>query len=460
LSFPLDLPIAYNARMSVEKRSLHPGPWVPTLYLAMGIPFAMVIWVAGTMFKDLGYSDGEITVGTASIGIAWSLKPFWAEFLDMAWTKRVWVLGMEVVLTLLFLVEGVMLHLPHPFRMVLLVLWMIAFASSTQDICGDGIYITALDKKRQAGWMGLQGMFWNVGRIFATAAVVSIAGMLKKAGYDATTAWTYALGVSSLTMGGLAVYHAFMLPTGSIAERPNNAREVVTKFVDSVVAFFQKKALWGMLIFVFLYRTGEGFLLVEAPLFLQAKLKDGGLGLTLDQKAFIDGTVSTIVTIIAGLLGGPFAAKYGLKRVLLVLAICLNVPHLCYVFLSQAVSPDKPLPLYVVMLLVSIEKFGYGFGFIGNMLYMMQQIAPGKYKMAHYAFASALMNLVLVPTQAISGPIADWLGYKNFFIFVLIASIPSIIAAWKAPFPNPSDVDDEAGGGGGAKPQAATAAAA
>jgi PAT family beta-lactamase induction signal transducer AmpG len=77
------------------------------------------------------------------------------------------------------------------------------------------------------------------------------------------------------------------------------------------------------------------------------------------------------------------------------------------------------------------------------MLYMMQQIAPGKYKMTHYAFSTALMNLVLVPTESISGKLAQWLSYKTFFVFVLIASIPSIIAAWKAPFPDPPDVEEE-----------------
>jgi PAT family beta-lactamase induction signal transducer AmpG len=92
---------------------------------------------------------------------------------------------------------------------------------------------------------------------------------------------------------------------------------------------------------------------------------------------------------------------------------------------------------------VSIEKFGYSFGFVGNMLYMMQQIAPGKYKMTHYAFSTALMNLMLVPTQMVSGPLADRMGYKSFFLFVVFASIPSIIAAWKAPFPNPTDVEED-----------------
>ena len=86
-----------------------------------------------------------------------------------------------------------------------------------------------------------------------------------------------------------------------------------------------------MLLFVFLYRSGEGFLLVEAPLFMQAPLADGGAGLTLEEKGLIDGTVSTVVSLVGGLAGGAFIAKYGLKRSLLFMALCMNVPHLCFV---------------------------------------------------------------------------------------------------------------------------------
>jgi PAT family beta-lactamase induction signal transducer AmpG len=329
--------------------------------------------------------------------------------------------------------------------MVTLVLWVLAFASATQDICVDGVYITSLDKTQQATWIGVQGMCWNVGRIFATAAVVWFAGTLKSGGRDAKTAWAMSLGLSAAVMAALGLYHYFMLPTGTVSRRPKDAAEVFSTFWESVKAFFQKKSIWGMLIFVFLYRTGEGFLLVEAPLFMQARLDTGGLGLTLGQKAFVDGTVSTGVSVLGGLLGGAFVSRFGLKRTLVFLAICLNVPHLCYVFLSQAVSPDAPLSMHTIQILVSIEKFGYSFGFVGNMLYMMQQIAPGKYKMTHYAFATSLMNLVLVPTQMVSGPLADRLGYRHFFLVVVIVSIPSIIAAWLAPFPNTPDADSGAG---------------
>jgi MFS transporter, PAT family, beta-lactamase induction signal transducer AmpG len=454
----MSAPSKPSADTSAEKRIRPPIAWVPTAYIAEGIPFAMVIWVAGTMFKDLGHSDGEITVATASVGIAWSLKPFWAAFLDMYRTKKFFVIAMEILMALLLAGIALALPLPNYFRIVIAALWVLAFASATQDICVDGVYITSLDKSKQAAWIGVQGMCWNVGRIFATAAVVGIAGTLKEGGMSTQAAWTSALFVAAATLGVFAVYHYFVLPTGSLSRRPKDTAEIATTFGDSVAAFFKKKSIWGMLLFVFLYRTGEGFLLVEAPLFMQAPLAQGGLGLSLAQKAWVDGTVSTIVSIIAGLLGGAFVSKYGLQRSLLFLAICLNVPHVCYVILSQMAGDHTGMPLWSIYVLVSIEKFGYSFGFVGNMLYMMQQIAPGKYKMTHYAFATALMNLVLVPTQMVSGPLADWMGYKNFFIFVLFASIPSVIAAWKAPFPNPKDEesDDEAQS---VKPEPAQAAA-
>jgi PAT family beta-lactamase induction signal transducer AmpG len=475
--------------MSAEKRIPHPVLWVPSSYLAEGIPFAMVSWASATMFKSLGHTDGEITVPIASVGIAWSLKPLWAAFLDRYRTKKFFVLAMEFAMALLLAGVALALPLPNYFQAIMAILWVLAFASATQDICVDGVYITSLDKKRQSAWMGTQGVFWTLGRLFATSAVVWLAGRLTDLGYEVKQAWMYAVGFSAITMGVLCIYHYFMLPTGSRPRPPAKTddeatgswntrigisvavgvalgaliawttKPIIGLVIGSAVivalaigwrdhvppfkAFFQKQQIWWMLLFVFLYRTGEGFLLVEAPLFLQANVDKGGVGLTLEQKALVDGLVSTVVSLAGGLLGGAVAAKYGLKRVLLFLALSMNIPHLCYIFLSQAVTPGTHLPLWMVYLLVSIEKFGYSFGFIGNMLYMMQQIAPGKYKMTHYAYATAFMNLVLWPTQALSGPLADWMGYRSFFIFVLIASIPSVIVAWKAKFPNAADTIDE-----------------
>lgn len=417
-------------------RRRSPLIWVVSAYFAEGIPFALVIWVAGTLFKDLGHSDGEITMATASIGLAWSLKPLWAATLDMWKSKRFFVLGTEYGMALLLLLCALSLRLPFYFQALVALLWVLAFASATQDICVDGIYITALDAKEQARYIAFQSIGWNTGRIFATAVLVWLVGTLKaELGLAAVTAWTYALVAAALIFLLLALYHGVVLPAGSRAVAPEGLRAAGRTFMAAGADFLRKPQLAGMLVFVFLYRSGEGFLLVEAPLFLQAPLHEGGAGLSLIEKGWIDGTIGTTVTIVAGMLGGAFVAKRGLPRALFWMALAMNVPHVCFVYLSQHVSVEQPLTFTTIATLVGIEKFGYGFGFVANMLYMMQQIAPGKYPMTHYAFCTALMNLVLVPTQMASGPLAERLGYKGFFVFVMLASIPSVIAAWFAPFP-------------------------
>lgn len=64
---------------------------------------------------------------------------------------------------------------------------------------------------------------------------------------------------------------------------------------------------------------------------------------------------------------------------------------------------------------------------------MMQNIAPGKYKMAHYAFGSGLMNLGFMIPSMVSGFVSDYLGYKEFFIWVMVATIPAFLVTWFVP---------------------------
>ena len=422
----------------------HPLSWVLTAYVAEGVPFAMVIWVAGTALKNFGHSDTEITVALSSIGIVWSLKPFWAGLLDTYRTKKFFVLSAQIALASLFGAAALVLGTEHYFGGLIVVLWGIGIASATQDICIDGIYVTSLSEAKQSRYIGVQGMAWNLGRIIAVSAAVWLAGYLQAFPiFSIRTSWMAVFGVIAGLMAFFAAYHARFLPVGrsQVPTLPGH-RGVFPQLRESALDFCDRRALWGMLAFVLFFRSAEGLLLVEAPLFLQGCLEQGGLQLSLRDKGFIDGTVGSVATIVGGLLGGAFIARFTLKRTLFVLAICVNAPNLCYVILAYAVSPSSPLTLSTIAVLVGFEKFWYGFGFVGNMLYMMQQMSPGRFRMTHYAFATALMNLVLVPTQMVSGPLADSMGFRPYFWLVTAAALPSLIAAWFAPFPHSPGSDD------------------
>jgi len=94
----------------------------------------------------------------------------------------------------------------------------------------------------------------------------------------------------------------------------------------------------------------------------------------------------------------------------------------------------QPSNVWVIGSAIVFEYFGYGFGFVGLTLFMMQQVAPGKHQMAHYAFASGIMNLGVMIPGMMSGYLSDWLGYRNFFIWVLVATIPAFLVTWFVPF--------------------------
>ena len=110
-----------------------------------------------------------------------------------------------------------------------------------------------------------------------------------------------------------------------------------------------------------------------------------------------------------------------------------NLPFVAYTLLAIYL----PESLWLIGGGIVLEYFGYGFGFVGLTLFMMQQIAPGKHQMAHYAFASGIMNLgVLLPCM-LSGNVIDWLGYRDFIVFVLVCTIPAFLITWFVPFTYP-----------------------
>jgi len=89
----------------------------------------------------------------------------------------------------------------------------------------------------------------------------------------------------------------------------------------------------------------------------------------------------------------------------------------------------RPESLWIIGLIFCIEKLGWGIGAVGHMVYMMQQIAPGPYRMAHYAFATGFgLSMCMTVTGAASGYIQQAVGYQTYFIIVLLASAaPSLL---------------------------------
>ena len=427
----------------MEKSSKSPITWVPSVYFAMGLPFVVLNMVSVLMFKGMGIRDGQITFWTSLIMMPWTLKFLWSPFLEMYKTKKFFVVLTQLVTGLGFLLVGLVLHLPWFFSLCIFLMAIIAFSGATHDIATDGVYMAELSKEEQASWIGWQGAFYNIAKIVASGGLVWVAGRLIKhfGGVEgatkevmhsaATNAWMIVMIAIGALMILLGLYHIKQLPSGKgTAVKTESAKETFDRLVEVLKNFFTKKHIVYYIFFIILYRFGEGFVMKIVPLFLKAARSAGGLGLNEEQIGLYYGTFGAAAFVLGSVLAGYYISHFGLKRTLFSLCCIFNLPFIAYTFLSQ-VQPESGL---LIGSMITLEYFGYGFGFAGLTLFMMQQIAPGKHQMAHYAFASGIMNLGVMLPGMVSGLISDAIGYKWFFVFTLIATIPAFLITYFVPF--------------------------
>ena len=424
----------------VFKRS--PLQWVPTLYFAMGVPFVVLNMVCSLMFKGLQVSDTQIAFWTSLIMLPWTLKPLWSPFLEIYKTKKFFVVLTQISCGVVFGLVGVALHLPSFFAISIALLAVIAICGATHDIAADGVYMQELNNEQQAQWIGWQGAFYNIAKIFATGVLVYFAGVLIKtfSGSENPTmegtkmAWMSIMLIVGTVMLLLGIYHFFRLPAGRPAlEQKKTFADVARESLSIFADFFRKKHIVYYIFFIILYRFAEGFVMKIVPLFLKAPVAEQGLGMTEEQIGLCYGTFGAAAFVIGSILAGYFISWRGLRKALFPLCCVFNLPFVAYTLLA-IYQPDN---LWIIGSAIVMEYFGYGFGFVGLTLFMMQQIAPGKHQMAHYAFASGIMNLGVMLPGMLSGLVSDWLGYHDFFIFVLFATIPAFLITWFVPFTYP-----------------------
>ncbi|HKE25731.1 MAG TPA: MFS transporter [Bryobacteraceae bacterium] len=411
-------------RASSQKgEQTHPARWVPTLYFAEGIPFYAVSVIASIFYKRMGVADDVNALYTSWLLLPWSLKPLWSPLLEMFRTKRFFVVLLEFLGGLSLALVALCVHLPQYFGVTLGLFLLVAVCSSTHDIAADGLYIGSLTEKQQAAYAGWQGGFYNAARFFSQGGLLILAGYLElRSGVP--RAWMVIFGAMGGVTIAVSLWHARVLPANEAARHAGNLSEMAATFRDVVATFFRKPHIWLLLAFIFLYRMGEGQAVKIGPLFLLATRANGGLGLTTDQVGLFN-TVATVAFIAGSVLGGYFTSWLGLRRSLLALACAMNFRLLAWVYLSAVL----PANYGAIGIALSLDALGYGFGFVGVILLMMQEIAPGKYQTAHYAFATALMNLGLMAPGIVSGKIEMWLGYRAFFLWVLVSAIPAVAMA-------------------------------
>ena len=407
-----------------QMKKVNPWTWIPSLYYAEGLPYAFVMIVSVVMYKKLNLSNSEIALYTSWLYLPWVIKPLWSPFVDIFKTKRFWIILMQ-----LFIgagLAGVALTIPtsNMLRYTLVFFWLIAFSSSTHDIAADGFYMLGLSSHDQAWFVGIRNTFYRFAILTGQGLLVILAGQLENLYNNVTLAWSIIFGILAILFIVFALYHKFILPHPKQDNNQStlNLNEVIPNFLKVFISYFNKPQILMAICFILIYRFGEAQLVKIAPLFMLDSMEMGGLGLSTSEYGFIYGTLGMIMLTLGGIAGGLLVSKNGLKYWIIWMALAMKLPDIVYVYMAYT----QPENYYLVSFFVAIEQFGYGFGFTAYLLYMMM-LSEGEHKTAHYAICTGFMALGMMIPGMFSGFLQESIGYKYFFNWVILATIPGLI---------------------------------
>jgi PAT family beta-lactamase induction signal transducer AmpG len=411
-------------------RSRAPWAWIPTLYLAEGLPYVVVLTVSVIMYKGFGISNTDIALYTSWLYLPWVIKPFWSPLVDLLGTRRRWIWVMQLLIGAGLGGVALTIPMPHMFQWTLAMFWLMAFNSATHDIAADGFYMLATTPKEQAFYVGVRNMFYRAATIFGQGLIVYLAGTIQTRTGSATHAWSQSMALLAVLFLGFGLWHAWALPRPS-ADRSGEVHRVpefVREFLATFGSFFRRPKILTLLGFLLLYRFGEAQLVKMVSPFLLDPRAQGGLGLTTAQVGIVYGTFGILALTVGGVLGGLVAARDGLRKWLWPMLFAIHVPDAVFIYLAYA----QPTNVWIVQVCIVLEQFGYGFGFTAFLLYMIH-IARGEHQTAHYAICTGFMAMGMMFPGMWSGWLQDHIGYKHFFVWVILATVPSFLVTMRIP---------------------------
>lgn len=402
-----------------KAKPITPWAWVPSLYFAEGLPYIIVTALSVVMYKRLNLGNAEIALYTSWLYLPWVIKPFWSPIVDLKSTKRKWFLVLQLILALTILGVALSLRLNAWLSFSLFFFWLAAFSSATHDIAADGFYMIGLKEKQQSFFIGVRSTFYRIALITGQGLIVILAGHFEESYQDNHKAWSITLLWVAAGMFLLTAYNFIAVPRKEAAVPMKG--NPLKGFFEVFISFFQKKEIVVAIGYILLYRLGESQLVKMASPFLLDTRQRGGLELSTQQVGFIYGTLGFIALSLGGILGGFLISRDGLGKWIWKMALTLNLPNILYVLLAYF----QPQAVGWVMGAVVVEQFGYGFGFTSFMLYLIF-LAEGETKTAHYAIATGLMALGMMVPGMVSGYLQEWMGYRFFFAWVMVAALPGI----------------------------------
>jgi PAT family beta-lactamase induction signal transducer AmpG len=389
--------------------------WVSSTYFGQGLPWSFIHQM-GTDYLTAVRAPIEQVGYTSWLHLATTLKFLWSPLVDMAGTRRRWMVVMQVLLGVGMLGVAAVTR-TSGLGMFWLALSGLAIMHATHDIACDGYYMLALSRRDQALYSGARVAAFRVAMWVGSSVLITLAGM---------RSWPIAFGAAGILMMLVGATNAVFVPHVDEptrlkrGETPAAGAPRVGTFAQAFLTFFGQPHAVVVLLFILTFKLGDIMMFaMSRPL-----LRD--IGITTAQRGVI-GTPQLWSQIAGAIFAGWWLARWGIERVLIPIVFIMNLVIPLYVVMAWT-APSLPW----VVTIVVIEQFAGGMGATAQTVYLMQRCRRA-FSASHYAFATAVVAIGTTLSGAFSGHLNKAVGHRWYFILCFAFGIPSMILVLLVP---------------------------
>jgi PAT family beta-lactamase induction signal transducer AmpG len=404
-----------------KKQTWFESTWVSTTYFAEGLPYMIIRALSAYYFTRIGLR--EAVIGAANLyGLGWNLKFFWAPFVDIFGSRRGWLLKLQGILVIGFLLVALLTLFGPPVqqpgedgevtlvesplkasiknrvlslvgqeeldpvtvtRVIAILFFVLALAAATHDIAIDGYYLEALpDKERQAGYSGFRTSAWRVAIPFARSFLVWIA---------AVSFWSLSFLVGALTLFGCFLFHYYFLPrpASDHGKDVKNAGDFFRTLTRAFVVYLRQRRVWVIIPFIILYKLPDEIMFSMNTTFLIRELR-----MSDAQYAYLFTWFGFAANVIGAIWAGKMIKRHDLFRVIWPLTLVMYLSNVLYVFLAwfRPTADAGAGSLAVITAVATYEQLAAALGFPILMVFIMRTCFP-EFKASHFAIGTAIMSL-------------------------------------------------------------------
>lgn len=380
------------------------------LMLALGFASGLPLYLTSSTLAAWMTNEGVSlkTIGVFSlVGSSYTFKWAWAPLMDRYFPpflgrRRGWLVVTQVLLAGALVCMGQVNPRTDPFLMASLAA-LVAFFSASQDIVADAYRTDLLTEQERALGVSIFTLGYRIGMVIALAVALILSDII---------GWKYTYAA----MGGFLVVGVIAAAVGPEPKADQPPRTLADAVVKPFLEYYRRGWPYILaLVFIVAFRVGDAVAFrMNTPFILK-------MGFTNTEYGLISKLPGMLGSISGALVGGLLVTKLGVRRSLFLFGSAQALTNLLYPALGAYGKSD-----WFLGFTVATDNFTGGMGGAAITVFMTA-LCNRNFSATQYALLSSLSAIPMQLLGAVSGYLAEGLGWTNFYLATTVGMAPALL---------------------------------